>query len=200
MKSILLSCALIPLLAASTFAGALIDDHFTSPQLTGRDLSPGRGTWKIADGIATCTQDVALYAKNKDHGPVIWYDPAFTDATVRFAIRPEKVRNFVFTLNDEKGHVFRYVLDAKGVSVRAWKTQGHDAKPDVLPATNPPQLADDTWIQAELKFAGDRCTLKIGPDFTQTFQHPVIAKKKTKMGLGFAFGTLSVRDVSIVVF
>lgn len=183
--------------AAPLHAAELINDKFTTPQLTGRDLSPSRGTWKFADGVATCTQDDALYAKNKNHGPVIWYNTAFTDATVRFAVRAEKVKNFVFTLNDGGGHVFRYVLAPTGLSVRAWKEQGKDAKPDVLPVQDGPTLADGKWIQAELKFTGDRCALALGPDFTQAFQHPAIAKEKNKLGLGFSFGTLAIRDVSV---
>lgn len=43
-------------------------------------------------GVATCAQDDELYKKNKDHGPVIWYDVSFTDATVRFASRPDKTK------------------------------------------------------------------------------------------------------------
>ncbi len=185
------------LLATTALAAPLVDDRFTSAQLPGRDLSPGRGDWRFADGVATCTQDDALYAKNKNHGPVIWYHTAFTDATVRFAIRAEKVKSFVFTLNDEKGHVFRYVLSPASLTVRAWTTQGAEAKPDVLPVKRGPKLTDGEWIPAELKFSGTSCTLKLGSDFTQTFEHPLIGKQKTKLGLGFAFGTLAVRDVSI---
>lgn len=187
------------LLATSCVAAPLVDDKFTDPQLPGRDLSPARGVWKLAGGVATCTQDDALYTKNKDHGPIIWYGAAFTDATVRFAIRAEKVKQFVFTLNDDQGHVFRYVLGGSPLVVRAWKEQGHEAKPDALPVQDGPKLVEGAWVQAELKFAGDRCTVALGSDFSQTFQHPAIARKKTKLGLGFTHGTLAVREVSIVV-
>lgn len=184
------------LTALPVLGGTLVDDKFTSPTLPGRDLSPNRGVWKLADGIATCTQDDDLYTKNKNHGPVVWYNTAFTDATIRFAIRAEKVKQFVFTLNNEKGHVFRYVMGPMPLSVRAWDTQGGTAKPDAFPVKNGPKLAEGEWIQAELKFAGNECTLSVG-DFTQSFTHPANAKNKTKMGLGFAFGTLQVKDVSI---
>lgn len=190
--------ALALVLAALPAVGAtLVDDKFTSPTLAGRDLSPGRGVWKLADGVATCTQDDDLYTKNKSHGPIIWYNAKFTDATIRFAIRAEKVKQFVFTLNNDKGHVFRYTQSETVFSARAWGTQGKEAKPDAFPVKNGPKLAEGEWVQAELKFAGDQCTLQIGSDFTQTFTHPAIAKDKTKLGLGFAFGTLQVKDVSI---
>jgi hypothetical protein len=190
--ALVLSATLAPQLKAET----LVEDKFTSSELPNRDLAANRGVWKIADGIATCTQDDSLYAKNKDHGPVIWYNVAFTDGTVKFAIKPERVKNFVFTLNGE-GHVFRFVTAPTGTGVRAWPQGSHDAVSLLAAKPETPALKDDAWLQAELKFEGKRCTLKLG-DFQQTFEHDAIARSKTKMGLGFAFGTLDVRDVSVV--
>lgn len=185
------------LVATTVVAAPLVEDRFTSAQLVGRDLSPTRGEWKIADGIATCTQDDALFKENRDHGPIIWYGAAFTDATVRFAIRAEKVKQFVFTLNDDEGHVFRYVLGERPMSVRVWSGSGKTAKPEVLPVKDGPALTSGKWIPAELKFSGDRCSLRVGDSFAQELQHPAIARQKTKVGLGFAFGTLAIRDVSV---
>jgi hypothetical protein len=186
--------ASVPSLSAET----LIEDKFTSAELPKRNLSPNRGEWKLADGIATCTQDDALYAKNKNHGPVIWYDVTFTDATVKFAFKPEQTKSFVFTLNDDKGHDFRFVMSPAGLSVRTWPEQGHEATAISLltPKPGTPALMDGVWVQAELKFEGKRCTMKLG-DFQQTFEHDAIARTKVKLGLGFSFGTLAVRDVSV---
>ncbi len=186
--------AIVPLATA----GTLVDDHFTSPQLAGRDLSPGRGVWTIADRVATCTQDDALYEKNKNHGPILWYNTIFTDGTVRFAIRGEKVKMFIFTLNDDKGHVFRFVVGQNPLSVHAWKEQGAEAKADTMPVKDAPKLPEGTWVPVELKFEGDHCTVSFGDSFKQTVTHPSIAKQKTKLGLGFAFGALSIRDVAVV--
>jgi hypothetical protein len=179
-------------------AEVVVDDPFTASQLPKRDLSPGRGAWKIADGVATCTQDDALYAKNKDHGPIVWYDAPFTDGTVKFGFRPQDTRTFVFTLNNEKGHVFRFIVTKAGLSVRTWPEQGPKAKavPLLAPSPGTPALKDGDWVDAELKFAGPRCTLRLG-DFQQTFEHPAIANPKTKLGLGFSFGSLALRSVSV---
>jgi hypothetical protein len=161
-------------------------------------MTAARGVWKIADGIASCTQDDALYKRNKDHGPIVWYDATFTDGTVRFAYKPDGVKQFVFTLNGDKGHVFRFVHSATGLVFRGWPTPGHEAKAvSLLPAgTKTPPLKGGEWIQAELKFAGNRCTVSIG-DFHQTLEHASIGLPKSKLGLGFAFGTLSLRDVIV---
>ena len=175
-------------------AEPLVDDRFTSLDLEKRQLT--RGEWKVAEGMASCTQDDALYAKYNNHGPVIWYKAPFADGTVKFSIKAEKTRNFVFTLNGETGHAFRIVMTAENMSVRVWEGESHDARNILPPSPQAPKLKDGEWITVELKFEGKKCHLKIG-DFQQTLANEAIAKKKMVMGLGFAFGTLAVKDVSI---
>jgi hypothetical protein len=184
--------------AVSVNAATLVEDKFDSPKKEGRDLAANRGEWKIEKGIATVTQDDKLYEKNKNHGPIMWYDATFKDATIRFAYKAEKAKQFVFTLNDDKGHVFRFIQSTNGLSVRTWLVQGKEGKPVELIAkgTKTPTLPEGKWVEAVVKFEGKKCELTLG-DFKQTFEHEAIAKGKTKMGLGFAFGTLSVRDVKI---
>jgi hypothetical protein len=196
MRFPILSFAIV-LVSFSLHAASLVEDNFSSPTLAGRELSPARGGWQFADGVATCTQDDALYVKNKNHGPIMWHSAPFTDGTVRFSVRPDKVRLFIVTLNDEKGHLFRASIGENPLSVHAWNEEGPEPKPDYLPAKDAPKLTDDAWTQFELKFSGDQCTITIGDSFKQTFTHPTIAKKKTKLGLAFAFGTLAIRDVSV---
>lgn len=198
-RPLLATALLVGLATSSVLGGVLIDDKFTGASQPQRNLTPGRGTWKVADGVATCTQDDQLYKKNKDHGPIMWYDAKFTDGVVQFAFKPEKCKTFVFTLNNDKGHVFRFVVTPSGLSVRAWPVQGHDAKSVGLltPKPGTPALKDGEWLVAKLKFASNRCTLSLGPDFEQTFENPAIGFDKTQLGLGFSFGTLSLRDVKV---
>ena len=116
----------------------------------------------------------------------------------RVAFKPQGNKTFVFTLNDDTGHVFRFIQAETGLSVRAWPEQGKDAHAESLLArtVKTPPLADDKWTNVNLKFAGNKCTVKVG-DFTQVVEHAAIGKEKTKLGLGFSFGTLSLKDVVI---
>jgi hypothetical protein len=159
LASLWIACFSFITLSAPLFADTLIDDNFTSEKLPKRQLM--RGPWKVADGMATCTQDDALFEKSKQHGPIIWYDVDFSEGTVKFAIKPLGSKTFVFTLNDEKGHDFRFVLTPGGLSVRAWPVQGHEEKAISLltPKPGTPALKDNEWLQAELKFEGKRCTI-----------------------------------------
>ena len=102
-QNVMIAClaSVLCVLAVSTGAAEsllLKDDFANGGSSTRRAI---RGDWKIADGVASCTQDDELYKKFKNHGPIIFYDLPFDDATVRFVLyrrpvlcsRPVRSRN-----------------------------------------------------------------------------------------------------------
>ncbi len=107
---------LSPILADQT----VFHDKYTSDKFELRKAV--RGPWRFENGIALCTQDDEIFKKNKDHGPVLWYNLSpFRNAEISFSIKPHSdVKNFVFTINSEKGHAYRFVSTAKETSVRAY--------------------------------------------------------------------------------
>jgi hypothetical protein len=188
MKPILLLLSLS--LTISAADSTLLKDDFSDPNLKTRRAM--RGDWKLANGAATCTQDDALYKKFQDHGPIIFYDLAHTDATVRFSFKADGAKTFVFTANAEKGHVFRFVMSATGTSIRVFPPDGK-AKSIAL-ATEKVPLKSGEWIPVEVKLHGAKATVKIGEGPAKTYEHASLARAKTNLSVGFSFGTLSVRD------
>ena len=193
MKHLLLLC----LLSASAFtADALLQDDFSAPKLDQRRAM--RGEWKFVDHTATCTQDDALFKKNKDHGPILFYDLAHSDATLSLAFKPDAaVKSVVFTCNGAEGHVFRLVLSAAGTSVRAFPADNPDHKSIALATEKAVKLVPGQWAALSVALHGSKATVKLG-DFTQTYDHPSLVRAKINFSLGFSFGTLSVKDVAAV--
>lgn len=50
------------------------------------------------------------------------------------------------------------------------------------------------YVSVELR--GSKATLKVG-DFVKTYDHASFARSKTNLSFGFAFGTVSMRDVLV---
>jgi hypothetical protein len=176
-------------------AADLLRDDFSEAKHPVR--KPTRGPWKIENGTATCTQDDALYAKHKDHGPVIWYDVKFTDATLTFQFKPDAAtKTFVFTLNGATGHVFRFVTSTRGTGLRAFPPEPPDHQSIALGKTGP-ALKADTWTPVKVTLSGSQATVQIGDTYTEVVDHPSLARDKTTLGLGFSFGTLAVKDLAI---
>lgn len=189
---------LFPFLAAATMLAAadapLLKDDFSDPARKARRAS--RGEWKFADGTATCTQDDALYKKFKDHGPILFYDLAYEDATIRFSYKADaSVKSVVFTSNGEAGHIFRFVSSARNTSIRAFPADGADHK-SVSLGTEGPALQPGEWVPVTVQLRGSKATVKIG-GFEKTYEHASLARPKTNLSIGFSFGTFSVKDLVV---
>ncbi len=193
MKHCILILALLGSLAGGALAAGptLLQDDFSDPKLKARRAL--RGDWKFAGGTATCTQDDKLYKQFKDHGPILFYDLAHTDVTVRFSFKAEGAKTVVFTANAEKGHVFRIVMSPTGTSVRAFPTDKPDVK-SIAVATEKTTFKPGEWTPVEVKLNGAKATVKIGDAPAKTFEHASYARPKANLSVGFAFGTVSVKD------
>jgi hypothetical protein len=185
---------LLALAAATTLHAVevpLLKDDFSDPKLAARRAV--RGDWKFSGGVASCTQDDALYAKYKNHGPIVFYDLTFTDATVRFSFKPDGAKSVVFTANGEKGHVFRFVMSANGTSIRAFPPEAEDHASISL-GQEKVALKSCEWTPVEVKLRGATATVKIGDAPEKACEHTSLARPKSNLSVGFSFGTVSVRD------
>lgn len=186
---------LLLLSAASIFAAEapLLQDDFSTPKLEQRRAL--RGEWKFADKTATCTQDDELFKKNKDHGPILFYTLAHTDAAISLAFKPDAAtKAVVFTCNGAEGHVFRIVMSAAGASVRAFPPGSADHKSIALGMEKEVKLVAAQWTPLRVELRGSKATVTIG-GFTKTYEHASFAAPKANFSLGFSFGSLGVKDV-----
>lgn len=190
-----LSLSLLLISSAIAADTVLLKDDFSAPNLESRRAS--RGPWKFADQTATCTQDDELYKKSKDHGPILFYDLAYTDATIRFSYKADAaVKTMVFTCNSEDGHVFRFGSSAAGTAVRAFPTDSKEHKSISTGQEKTLTLKPGEWVPVTVTLRGPKVTLKIG-DFEKTYEHASYAQKKSNLSVGFSFGTLSVKDLVV---
>lgn len=197
MKHLFLSLAWLALGACALMAAEapLLKDDFSDPKLAARKAA--RGPWKFAEGAATCAQDDELYKKNRDHGPIIFYDLAYQDAKISFSYKAAGVKSLVFTANGADGHIFRFVTSAAGTGVRAFPADSKDHKSIALANERAVKLKEGEWVPVVVELRGGNATVKIGADFTQTYEHASLARAKTNLSVGFSFGTLAVKDVVV---
>lgn len=189
----LFALAAFAVITSIASAETLLEDDFSKQSLPARRAS--RGEWAFKDNTATCTQDDALYKKHQNHGPIIFYDLGYQDATIRMSYKAEAAKSVVFTCNNDKGHVFRFVASEKGTSIRAFPADNPDHTSVEL--ARGPALKLGEWTDIEVAITGSKVSLKIGKNFAQTVEHPGIAAAKTNLSIGFAFGTLSVKGVRV---
>jgi hypothetical protein len=192
MKHLLLLLAFSSVLAADA---PLLRDDFSAAKLDQRRAM--RGEWKFVDQTATCTQDDELFKKNKDHGPILFYDLAYSDAVIRFAVKPDaNTKSIVFTANGAEMHLFRLVFSHAGMAVRAFPTDSKDHKAVALANEASVKLKTGEWNEVTIEMRGSNATVKVG-DFARTYEHASIGLAKVNLSVGFSFGTLSVKNLVV---
>lgn len=190
MFRFLLTIAFTSVVFAQSPAAKFKDD-FSEAKLAVR--RPARGEWRFQNHVASCTQDDALYAKSKDHGPILFYNQPFQDGTIRFSFKTDGCKTVVFTANGEKGHVFRFVATPTLTSVRAF-APGDEHKSEEL--AKGPGFKAGEWTDVVVDLRGTKASLKIG-NFTKSVESPCYTAAKTNFSIGFSFGTLSVKGVAM---
>jgi len=175
-------------------AKPLLKDDFTQQKLKLRRAV--RGDWKIAGGVAQCTQDDALYKQFKNHGPIIFYDVPTTGATIRYAYKPAKCKTVVFTVNGAGGHVFRFVTSDRGVNVRAFPPQGK-TKSIKLAGNADIKLQDGKWTPVVVTLQGDKATIVVGNAAPVTVSHASLNRPGKNISIGFSFGSLAVKEFQV---
>jgi hypothetical protein len=169
-------------------------DGFTAPELANRRLM--RGDWKVAGGVASVTQDDALYKQYKNHGPIVFYDLPMQDVRVKFEVRLEDAKRFVFTFNGKGGHVFRLLQNPDNAAVLAFEEK--DGKHAALRLdTALPKVSNGEWIAYTIEVRGDTARIAIGEALEKTVRHASYAAPKSNLSLSFHYGTMQVRGLSV---
>ncbi|MEZ5394610.1 MAG: hypothetical protein R2724_17485 [Bryobacterales bacterium] len=191
--SILLLAALaLPLSAGPKDAG--FTDSFHSPTMANRRLE--RGDWRVANGVARVSQDDALYKKYKNHGPIVFYDLPMRDVRVRFEVKLEDAKRFVFTFNGNGGHVFRLLQNPDNSALLAFEDKDGKHSPLRLD-TSAPHVDNGEWIPYSIEIQGETAKVSIGDAYRKSVRHPSLAAPKTNLSLSFHYGELEVRNLHV---
>ncbi len=192
-----LSLLLLLLIPAAITQATVLIDGFSGPKHENRQAL--RGEWVYQDGVASCVSDPELYKEFKNHGPILRWPAKFTDGTVEFEFKPQDCQRVVITLNEE-GHVFRISLrEPERTSIFGWigrsskENKSQEIAKEAVPSLD--QL-NGKWTKVKMSFKGDQARIQIG-DYKANLQHGSIGRKKGEFTFSFAFGSCSIRNVSV---
>ena len=175
----------------------LLHDDYTQTEHKTRKAM--RGDWKIDGGIASVTQDDAMYKKFKNHGPIMVYGIPHDDASAEVTFKPSGCKTVVFTMDaDGGGHAFRVKLSPKapGIALTYIKEAGKEKATPVVLSKELPKLKEGEWTTIKAHVVGDKATVTVG-DTTVEVQHEKIDQAKKIAKLGFSFGSLEIKQFDL---
>jgi hypothetical protein len=113
----------------------------------------------------------------KDHGPIVFYDVAYQDATVRFSFKPKGAKSVVFTANGAVGYLFRFVMGATGTSIRAFPAAAKEHTSISL-GREKVVLKPGEWTPLMILLRGNKATVKIGDAPEKTCGQPRLRDRR----------------------
>ncbi|MCX6953291.1 MAG: hypothetical protein NTV51_14150 [Verrucomicrobia bacterium] len=171
---------------------ALVKDSFAAS--LPKTWRAGKGTWVCEGGVLRGTE-----VKADAHQAVIRRPLAFTNAVVTFSFRLGTSRQISLSVNDEKEHVCRVIINPKGFVVQK-DDHDHDG-PDkaVVFARVPATLAAGEWHTAVVEINGAELVAQVDGTAKAGFgAHELLNRPKANLGFTAAGGTAEFRDISIV--
>lgn len=163
-----------------------------------------RGDWKFADSVASVTQDDELYKKYKNHGPILNYEIAHTDAEVTVVFKASGFKAVVFTMDAvDGGHAFRVIMRPAGspgkstVQTYTEKQDNGKAKPIVLDRSLA-SISPNEWTRLSVQVEGKKAIVQLAGQ-TVVVEHERISQAKKIAKLGFSFGEISIRQFNVDV-
>jgi hypothetical protein len=159
------------------------------PWTAGWRLRPGK--WEFTDGAMRGTEIAA-----DDHGAVARYPLAFQDVVIQYEVRLDGCRQTTLSLNDQKEHVCRVLINPAGFS--AQKDDHDHAGPDKAQVFGKAALPIESgqWKTVVLEIVGQEMVAHIdGKAIAGT--HELIGTAKANFGFTVAGEGASFRNLRV---
>ncbi|MBP6602076.1 MAG: hypothetical protein KA250_09760 [Verrucomicrobiales bacterium] len=159
------------------------------PWTTGWRLKPGK--WEFTDGALTGSEVAA-----DKHGAVARHPLPFQDAVIQYDVRLDGARMTTLSINDQKEHVCRVLINSKGFSAQK-DDHDHDG-PDKVKGFGKVDLpiAAGEWKTVVLEIVGEKMVAHIDGK-TVSGTDPLLGTEKANLGFTVAGESASVRNLRV---
>lgn len=169
----------------------LVSDDFAGNALAS-EWRAAKGKWEVADGSARGAE-----LKEDMHAAVIRRKVEFHDAVFQFSFRLGGAKATSLSLNDNKGHVCRVVINPSGFTVvkdKSNKTStDKSAQLDIQRVT----ITPETWHTMIVEVSGQRMLARLDNGATAYGEHAGIDVDKNDIGFTVGGQSTSFRNLRV---
>ena len=178
----------------------LLSDDFTTPVeaakvekgktwKTGWRLKPGK--WEFSDGALHGSEVAA-----DKHGAVARFPLAFENAVIQYDVRLDGTRQTTLSINDQKEHVCRVLINASGFSSQK-DDHDHDGPDKAVPFGKVAlPIAAGEWKTVVLEIVGEKMVAHIDGK-SVSGSDPLIGTAKANLGFTVAGESAGIRNLRV---
>lgn len=171
---------------------ASIVQAFDKP-LDSTPAAVAKGEWKVVDGILLGKELAA-----DKHAAVLNYQIKNRDSAVKFSFKLDgSTSGFNFSLNHAKGHLFRAVVTANGLSINLDKDKSDPASKAVVLATAKGSFEQGQWYTMLIEMKGNSVAVQTDNGLSVSASHDTLDTEKPNYRFVMKGDSLSLDDLMI---
>ena len=168
----------------------IFSEEFNQPLAKG--WMDGKGKWEIVDGVLRGAE----LAEDK-HGAVKRNPVKFHDAVVQFSFKLDGAKRISLSLNAEKGHVCRAVIQPTGFSVNKDKSKKDATDLGAVLDTVTTTIDPGKWYTLTVEMAGKEMLAQLDGKQIAFGSHDGLDVNKANFGFTVSGSSASFKDLKI---
>ncbi|WP_339729692.1 family 16 glycoside hydrolase [uncultured Gimesia sp.] len=140
----------------------------------GKQWAANKGEWTITDGVLTGKE-----LKADKHAAVLTWKLPHRNSALRCSFQLKDAKFFHVSLNHPQGHLFRIMIDQKGMTLRTDKNKKDPQSKPITLAQAKAKIDPVKWYTLQLEMQGDKVVAQIDNGLKVEGQHPSLDSKKT---------------------
>lgn len=157
----------------------------------GKQWTANKGEWQIEEGVL-----VGKELPADKHAAVLTWKLPHQDSALRCSFQLKDAQFFHLSLNHPKGHLFRVMIDKRGMVLRTDKDKKDPKSKPIVLAQAKKSLDPNKWYTLQLEMQGDKVVAQLDNGLKVEGQHPSLKNKKTGYRFVLKGDTLLIDDVS----
>jgi hypothetical protein len=167
----------------------LYSEDFTRP--ISKDWRLGKGKWEIVYGVLRGSE-----LASDMHGAVIRYPLAFDSIVIQYSFRLDGAKQTTLSINAEKGHISRVLVQPTGLSVKKDADKKKKDKGIVLGKVDTP-ISPGAWHTLVVELQGKEILANLDDKHIAYGSHEGIDRKKANFGFTVAGASASFKNLRV---
>ena len=152
-----------------------------------------KGEWRIQGGVL-----VAKELASDEHAAVLAIGSANRDSVVRFSFKlDDDTKGFHFSLNRQRGHLFRVVVSPNTLAVNLDKDKKDPTSKTLVLAKEKGEIQQGKWYTMQVEIVGDKVAVQIDNVAAAVASHPDLDTEKPNYRFVMRGSTLSIDDLHV---
>lgn len=168
----------------------ILADDFKQP--LSKEWKAAKGKWEVVDGVIRGSE-----VKADMHGAVARHPLGTSNVIIQYSFRLDGAKQTTLSINDEKGHCCRVLINAAGFTVQKDSHDKNVTDKSMVLDRSQKEIKPGEWHTIVVEIQGKELLARLDGEAVAFGAHDSIDVKKANFGLTVAGESVSFKDVKV---